>query len=502
MQRAAQQNTKTFLLLTLFSLCVNAQNQSTETQKIPGLSSEPHHQSYQLSPKYDRVVYSRYVGDVLTSVIYQRQKNEDGEWLAAEPLQLGPTQYSYGDPMLSHDGKTLYFVSNQPLSSEDSPQDDNIWQASLMDKQWKNIRPLPAPVNSDADEGGPELHEDILYFDSNRSGEHRLYQARKKQAQYRVSSWQTTTAQNDSFSDLTFSPDGKIALFVKTTARDKKQQLVMQHNVDGSWQKTQIIAPLSNSEQHISSPHFSPDGRLVYFASRLLNSPQTNNTLYQIATEKLFPQAIYLAHLGPKHIEPIASLNALEKTDSFSYQLQLTIKEKVRKEQGFIAFKPLEICKIKDGITRWTNGDIGLSLSDGKISTLPEKDINRLLNGVRYNFVYMLKQADTEFRQVYGNSAETGRLFRVHAQGLEEFTILLSEDMKRIEELRYDDQAVGLEYDYQQHQQISWPMQFDIMVNGKSVVHGQFSDIKINAPHLCQSLKTESASLVDKTSGH
>jgi len=84
-----------------------------------------------------------------------------------EPKNMGPSinsEYWESQPCLSHDGKTLYFVSdrNGGVGGRD------IYQSVFSKGKWSKAMNMGKPVNSEGNEGGPFLHADdqTLYFAS------------------------------------------------------------------------------------------------------------------------------------------------------------------------------------------------------------------------------------------------------------------------------------------------------------------------------------------------
>lgn len=93
----------------------------------------------------------------------------DNQWSKAEPLLVHDV-YSYNDPMLSHDQKRLYFISDMPLSGEGPKKDFDIWYIERTNDGWsKPINAGPA-INSDANEYYVSFTSNgKMYFSSGRN---------------------------------------------------------------------------------------------------------------------------------------------------------------------------------------------------------------------------------------------------------------------------------------------------------------------------------------------
>ena len=75
------------------------------------------------------------------------------------------TQYNDTNASISHDGKTLYFVSDRPVE-EDGPKNWDIFRSTLKDGKWAKAERLPAPINTPDNEIHVMIHPDneTLYF--------------------------------------------------------------------------------------------------------------------------------------------------------------------------------------------------------------------------------------------------------------------------------------------------------------------------------------------------
>jgi len=94
---------------------------------------------------------------------------ENGKWSAPQTLPFSG-EYRDSDPVLSADGRTLYFVSDRPAQSLE-PNHFHAWAADRTSAGWANLRPLQGPVN---EKGNTEFvsfaANGNLYFTSDRSG--------------------------------------------------------------------------------------------------------------------------------------------------------------------------------------------------------------------------------------------------------------------------------------------------------------------------------------------
>ena len=103
-------------------------------------------------------------GQDLGAKIYKSER-ASGEWGEAQEVKLfADSSITVGHPALNATVDTLYFVSDAPGGYGGK----DIWMAELDNGEWVNPQPLPASINTSADEMYPYVHEDgTLYFASN-----------------------------------------------------------------------------------------------------------------------------------------------------------------------------------------------------------------------------------------------------------------------------------------------------------------------------------------------
>jgi outer membrane protein OmpA-like peptidoglycan-associated protein/tetratricopeptide (TPR) repeat protein len=94
--------------------------------------------------------------------IFSRKKEGEnwGEWVE---LPFNSDDYSCGDPAVSGDGKTLYFISDMPgtLGLTD------VWVSNFENNTWTKPENLGQSVNSEGREMFPQLFEDeVLFYSS------------------------------------------------------------------------------------------------------------------------------------------------------------------------------------------------------------------------------------------------------------------------------------------------------------------------------------------------
>ena len=92
--------------------------------------------------------------------IYKATK-VDGKWTNVEALPFNSKSYSFTNPSLTNDGKTLYFASNMPGGFGES----DLWKVSVETNGYGKPQNLGPNINTADRENFPFITEDnILYF--------------------------------------------------------------------------------------------------------------------------------------------------------------------------------------------------------------------------------------------------------------------------------------------------------------------------------------------------
>ena len=463
---------------------------SVLANKLECLVTGQHYNVF-VSSQYNTAVLVRLDKRLKTSQIWQVSIN-NGQ-CQGEPsfVELGSTKYQYKDPMISPDGSQLFFASTMPLNDSDNSLDFNLWRADWLAGRWQNIRPLDVPVNSEHHETGPWLHKGSLYFASARNGKNALFVYEPKTGKVKpiFNKGPADKAQQG----ITLSPDGNLALFWQEELSRKqgnstpKSQAVGRlyavQKKSGKWQVPLAIGGNLPPVNQSIYPRFTPDGRSVYLAfEREQIDGDTNSGLtpHVIASETLLPPKLFNQHLANQTIDVLADKQTMDSIKHFSYLFDVERVSGRSLESVSINFEPFELIKQKGELKLWTDGQTGYSqLQGGQQVPLTSEQVNNMLASVRYNFIYLFKQATTRLYLQQAITKEQGRLYRIYGKGITPFSVLLSKDKKQILELRYDNLAKGFESDYELVNDVLWPMTFSYVVDNKTLATGRFSNVNI-----------------------
>lgn len=191
----------------------------------------------------------------------------DGRWTAPrEPGFAADAAMHDGDPFLSPDGKSLYFISTRHRFAEAGNDDFDIYMVSRdTHGAWGAPERLPAPVNSDSSELLPSLDRaGNLYFGSDRPGGHGgtdIYRAvRDAAGEWRVVNVDAVnTAANDFEAEV--SADGSLLAVVSD--RDVRSRLYLYRRNGNDWTPGPRIR--ANDAVFQVGPKLAPDGKRVLF---------------------------------------------------------------------------------------------------------------------------------------------------------------------------------------------------------------------------------------------
>lgn len=191
----------------------------------------------------------------------------DGRWTTPrEPAFAAATPMHDGDPFITHDGASLYFISTRHRYHEVGNDDFDIFVVSRgVGGMWGTPERLPEPINSAGSELLPSVdREGVLYFGSNRAG------GRGGSDVYRATRdprgiWHVTnvaavnTEANEYEADV--SADGTRLAVVSD--RIKRSRVYLYRRIAGTWEVEKAIDAYDEVFQ--VGPRLSPDGKRLLF---------------------------------------------------------------------------------------------------------------------------------------------------------------------------------------------------------------------------------------------
>ncbi len=167
---------KSGFLLRYFSIVDSAGNLSEPVQFITGIKSEYNEGPVSFYNNYKNMIFSQNSSSAIINKkriseiplqLFQAHQNSDNRWVTDTILPFINQKYSFTQPSVSSDGKTIYFSSNMPGGYGGT----DIYMSKLQDTKWSAPINLGTKINTPGDEMFPYIFKDsILYFSSNGHG--------------------------------------------------------------------------------------------------------------------------------------------------------------------------------------------------------------------------------------------------------------------------------------------------------------------------------------------
>lgn len=208
---------------------------------------------------------------------------ENGAWSEARPLRLYPdAPHTWAvDMSVSPDGLRLYFMGPHLVEPESERSDLNLWVSSRVNGEWSEAEPLPAPLNSEANEIYSSVAADgSLYFTSNRpgssvSGASGLYRAQALDNGGFGEPVNAGIEPERGLGDTFVAPDESYAIFtgLRKEGYGSGDLYVVFRNADGGWGEPVNLGPDVNSEILDYCPMVTPDGKYLFFSRRRSDPP-------------------------------------------------------------------------------------------------------------------------------------------------------------------------------------------------------------------------------------
>jgi outer membrane protein OmpA-like peptidoglycan-associated protein len=135
------------------------------------INTSKHEGSLTMSPANDRIIITRTINKgIFKSMerpqLFELTMKKNGKWSRAKHLPFCEYKYTYAHASFASDGKSVYFVSDQPGGKGGF----DIYSVALNDKEWGKATLLAGPINSTQDELFPTCAYGNIFFSSNRSG--------------------------------------------------------------------------------------------------------------------------------------------------------------------------------------------------------------------------------------------------------------------------------------------------------------------------------------------
>lgn len=193
-----------------------------------------------------------------------------GRWSRPEVAPFSGT-WRDSDPVLSPDGRRLYFASDRPWPGQKQPNFD-IWVVDLDGPQPDVPRHIDGAVNSEQNEYfASEAADGTLYVASDRQGgigQADVYRVKRVGDAYPAAQnlGEPVNAKNTATLDVLIAPDQSFLIMGTFGRSAGDSDLFLARNHDGVWSPPEPIDAV-NTPAREYSPRFSHDERSLIFTS-------------------------------------------------------------------------------------------------------------------------------------------------------------------------------------------------------------------------------------------
>ncbi|ACT95318.1 OmpA family protein [Dyadobacter fermentans] len=223
------------------------------------------------------------------------------------------TEYNEISPIISPDGKTIYFSRvSHPQNTHGPKGSQDIWFSELKSDKWTPARRLPAPLNKEDYNSLYSITPDgntLLIKGSYKNGtyETRGFSTSKKTAR----GWSApnkldipgyTKLSKGQFDCGYLSNDGKVLVMSFSEKKNSKVDdlYVSFKQKDGSWSKPMNLGAEINTEDFTeTTPFLAPDGVTLYFSSDRKGGQGSNDIYYSKRIDKSWKRWSRPVNLGP-----------------------------------------------------------------------------------------------------------------------------------------------------------------------------------------------------------
>ncbi|MEX0313760.1 MAG: hypothetical protein AB3N18_06250 [Allomuricauda sp.] len=264
------------LLFSIAFIWMGCEQHKAIVQFEPGnISTEAVEYSCTFSSNGNELFYAKseqaWASGNMKSAIYHSVK-KDGVWSTPEIVPFSG-KYDDGDPHLSRDGKTLFFISNRPAAHTKTSAD--IWMVTRDESGfWEAPEVLSYPINSESTEYSPRTDGDgNLYFASDRLGGYGqgdLYLSKLKYGEYGppVNMGNTLNSPKGEW-NLEINSAGDLIIF-EASQREANVSpygdLYISFKEDDVWTLPQNLKELNTSGSDLY-PYLTPNEKKLYYTS-------------------------------------------------------------------------------------------------------------------------------------------------------------------------------------------------------------------------------------------
>ncbi|MCP5050076.1 MAG: hypothetical protein GY940_23125, partial [bacterium] len=238
----------------------------------PGIvSTDKYEFGCTFSPDQKQFYFSRKVVDIYgDAYIFSMEREKGGDrWSAAQVASFSG-KYNDMEPLITPDGKRLYFGSDRPLSGKGEGKDTDIWYLDRTGAGWSKPRNAGPVLNSSQREYYVSAANDgTLYFTGYGEGVGDIFRSRFIDGSYTgrepLGPGINTIAHE---SHPFIAPDGSYLIVDSSPREGEKRErglFISFRKAGNTWSPLKYMGRILNGENGAGFSMVSPDGKYLFF---------------------------------------------------------------------------------------------------------------------------------------------------------------------------------------------------------------------------------------------
>ncbi len=275
------------VLLTLISAGLVAQKKVERV--APGVISTGRDYCTTMTPDGTKMYFARTSSNGVDAIMESSLVN--GKWSEPKAVSFTGT-FDDTDPLISPDGKSMYFMTNRTADQKGWKEDFDLWVVDLVDGEWGDPYRLPDFINTSFTEGFPNITSEgnLYFFRANKPGhsEQDIWYAKKVGGGFDMPRKLGDGINTEKWDGHPFvSADEEFMIFYSN--RDGghgRCDLYISFQKNGEWSDPKNLGPSVNSEHCDMVPFVTRNNETLYF-TRIEDGKRN---IYQVSFEKIFNQ--------------------------------------------------------------------------------------------------------------------------------------------------------------------------------------------------------------------
>ena len=189
------------------------------------------------------------------------------DWRGPTPVRFG-SRYTDNQPVMTPDGRRLYFQSTRPEAGDSAEVPENLWYVDRDGTGWSEARPLPA-LNTAASREGYAMPTAVgtVYFYSDRpggAGEEDFYRSRLVNGALSAPELVTELNSEHGENDLFVDPEERFAIFNRYVSATRDSDLYIAFRDGDRWGAPRPLSELNGPTWELT-PMVSPNGQYLFY---------------------------------------------------------------------------------------------------------------------------------------------------------------------------------------------------------------------------------------------